>query len=482
LIVVKWVLFAAVVLLGCSDAEESPPEDEEPPVECDDLEVTAADGSCHPVGTPPDACGVGFLSDGTGGCVAELPPAPCPPGLMAIPGETTCREIMDCGDGTWGDIPVEPNTVYVDQSFVGTSDGTAAAPYSSIGPALTAAPAGAIVAIAGGNYVEYIFHEDKPLRMWGRCPSMVTLTGTGEVLTLIVGAGCDGFEIHGIAVTGPTNGLAVIGSLDFLIDHVWVHDLPGRGLVIQNDFGPTSGRTLDSLIEFVGDVGLFTGASVHDIERTISRDLGSAPSSVEHNPMTGDRALVSYTSCILERGSVLGLQVGSSDVTMSATLIRDIGPQPDGRFGNGVAVSDEGLGPSTFAIDGSVIERVPYLGILAYQSTVAMVNTSIRDVFPQVADGTFGDGVAVVIDPNPASVSMTNCRIERTARAGVTVFGAPLAMLDSSVGCASFDIDTEIHLGVPAAFDSLGGNACGCEQLEVCKAVSANLAPPPPVP
>ena len=36
---------------------------------------------------------------------------------MALPGETECREIMTCGAGRWGDIPLDATTVYVDWSY-----------------------------------------------------------------------------------------------------------------------------------------------------------------------------------------------------------------------------------------------------------------------------------------------------------------------------------------------------------------------------
>ncbi len=38
-----------------------------------------------------------------------LPAAPCSAGQIAVPGDETCRELASCGDGTWGDIPVESN-------------------------------------------------------------------------------------------------------------------------------------------------------------------------------------------------------------------------------------------------------------------------------------------------------------------------------------------------------------------------------------
>src|SRR5262245_50579203 len=73
---------------------------------CAPGEASLAGGECQPAGVPAGACGQGFVSDANGGCKAVLPDVPCDPGTMALPGETTCREVMDCGAGPWAlDLP-----------------------------------------------------------------------------------------------------------------------------------------------------------------------------------------------------------------------------------------------------------------------------------------------------------------------------------------------------------------------------------------
>lgn len=120
---------------------------------CEPGELETPDG-CVPAGVPEDACGVGFVHDGDGGCMPVLPSERCAFGTMAIPGESACRAVGDCGAGSWGDIPVGADTQFVDASFQGTSDGSEAAPWTRINDAHAAADAGAIVAVAAGRYVE----------------------------------------------------------------------------------------------------------------------------------------------------------------------------------------------------------------------------------------------------------------------------------------------------------------------------------------
>jgi len=136
-------------------------------------------GGCRPAGIAPNECAAGFLADDRAGCEPVLPGEPCPKGLMAVPGDTTCREVAPCGMGSWGDIPTEASTQHVDGSYaVGDSDGTAAKPWTTIQAAVDAAAPGAIVAVAAGSYIEDVTVDAKPVRLWGRCPAQVEIVGT----------------------------------------------------------------------------------------------------------------------------------------------------------------------------------------------------------------------------------------------------------------------------------------------------------------
>ncbi len=82
-------LFALASLRSRRDESAEVPAD---PAECSVAELLLA-GECVPVGVLVDGCGRGFLSDGRGGGEAVLPVGPCPGGMMAVPGESACREV-----------------------------------------------------------------------------------------------------------------------------------------------------------------------------------------------------------------------------------------------------------------------------------------------------------------------------------------------------------------------------------------------------
>src|SRR5262245_59309187 len=146
----------------------------------------AVNGSCQPAGVPPSACGKGFMPDGKQGCEPILPAAPCPAGQMAIPGETTCHEVAPCGQGTWGTIPVDADTQFVDKAYAGGgSDGTQAKPWTTIQEGIAAAKPGAIVAVAAGKYAEDLFIQGKAVRLVGRCPAMVEVSGTSSAIQVL---------------------------------------------------------------------------------------------------------------------------------------------------------------------------------------------------------------------------------------------------------------------------------------------------------
>jgi len=279
-------------LMGCGSGDETT---DQPPGECaagewrgDDGVCVAAglppdmpcapaewlrdDGVCVPAGVPSDGCGVGFVHDGDRGCDPVLPAEACAPGFMAVPGETSCHEIAPCANGKWGDIPVEPNTEYVDASYAGLdSDGTALKPWTTIQDGVDAAASGAIVAIAAGSYVEDVTVLGKTLRVWGVCPALVEVVGTGnKPIAMAVFNGSHDSEVRALAVRGARIGMGVTGSLDVLFERVWVHDTIDDGFTAQDVNGPASTTVRASLFESTNGLSI-AGADV-TIEASVVRD------------------------------------------------------------------------------------------------------------------------------------------------------------------------------------------------------------------
>jgi hypothetical protein len=401
--------------------------------------------------------------------------------------------VAPCASGTWGDIPIEPDTEHVDASYTGgASDGSAAAPWITVQAGIDAALPGAIVAVAAGSYVEDVLVLGKSVRLWGKCPAEVELVGTGAAFAALAiqGASASGSEVRRLAVRGQATGLRLFGSEDVLVQEAWIHDNESRGVHVEDLFGPTSLTMRGSLLERNHEVGVHVSGSNAAVEATVVRDtlpdakgLGRGI-NVQLDPVTGARSNVVVKSSLLERNHEAGVHVSGSDATVEATVVREAFPDAQGLYGRAVQVQ---LSPETGAaasalLRASLFERSLEAGIMVVGPATPEVDACVvRDTLANQR-GFLGDGLVVWSLDGPASAAVTATVIERSDRAAVSSFGATVALGSSLLMCQSFDIGAEPWEGQNAVFDDLGGVLCGCpEATERCLAKSYALEPPPPV-
>ena len=91
---------------------------------------------CKPIG-PPRTCNPGWQNVQGGWCEPILPKVACGAGTMEVIGHAACQPIGDCGSGTWGKIKATANTIFVDQAYRGSGNGSQSRPYATITAALT---------------------------------------------------------------------------------------------------------------------------------------------------------------------------------------------------------------------------------------------------------------------------------------------------------------------------------------------------------
>ena len=160
---------------------------------------------------PPDACPEGFTELSDVGCEPILPEDDCPPGTGPVIGSSTCEPVgwTDCPSGFvpdpsgWGCAEVVATSACTgamreavgesacqpigdcsaafpppDASFFVRADYTDAeldaTHFRKVGEALAAAPAGAVIAVDSGLYVEGL-SITKPVTLSGRCAEEVTI-------------------------------------------------------------------------------------------------------------------------------------------------------------------------------------------------------------------------------------------------------------------------------------------------------------------
>ncbi len=492
-LVAPWLFVVAIVLAGC-DSPTAPPDAGSPDAgheACAAGELTRDDGTCQPAGLPPDmpcppgellqgdgvtcqkagvppsACGAGFMPDGKDGCEPILPADTCTEGLMAIPGDTVCHEVAPCGSGAWGDIPIDANTQFVDQAYAGgNSDGTQTHPWLTIQQGVNNAAAGDIVAVAAGSYAEDVMIQSKAVRLWGRCPAMVEVAGTGAELGAItvLTKAANGAEIHGVAITGAKVGIAVSGANDLLIEAVRIHDTAEVGLNVQNDLGLTSVVLKGSLVEQTHDVGVQIVASEATIEATVVR--ATQPTAMEkygrgiriqNYPNKTKRANAAVRGCLIEQNHSEGIDVIASDATIEATVIRSTLPATAGKEAFGIFIHDdhEVNVRATATVRACLVEQSQESGVHISGSDVTIEATVVRSTAPNGL-GTGGDGISIqdrTETKERANVIIRASRIEQNQGGGVVVFGSDVTLESTVVSSNQPNAMGELGRGIEIDYD-----------------------------
>jgi hypothetical protein len=491
-------------------------------------------GACVPAGAGP--CAAGFEADGRG-CRPILPEAPCADGEMALAGETACRPIASCGEGTWGDIPVEDGMQYVDGSFGGTPDGTATAPWPTLQEALIAAGGrGGLIAIAAGDYDGEVVVGDA-VRLHGRCPSLVTVHGVAaDRPAIFLAPSAASTVIRSLAVTGVGYGIAV-NAVGVRIESVWVHDTGLTGVVALDGMGAADAVVVGTLVERASQAGLFTSGAPLTVESTMVRATRGIPGSplgtsvgVVVSPMSGVPGTAAIRGSILTSAVGAGIAATGGSLTIESSAVLDTDALPSGEDGSGIlAIAVDGV-PATLAVIDSVVERSHEAGIVAAGAVASIERTTVRTTGVEPLDGSGGvgialqqigmspalvrssfvddsegvgllvvdgnavlestavdrsgvaletDGIAVVGIERPSGAAVSWSRVARSARAGISSFGAAVSIAADALECNAIHLDGERFQDRDFLFEDLAGNACGCDGAATpCKVFSTDLEPP----
>lgn len=418
-----------------------------------------------------------------GGCVPILPAAPCADGEVALPGETTCRPLADCGTGPWGLIPTEAGTEHVDPSYMGNdSDGSAARPWVDLPNAIVAADEDDVIALAAGAYPTAISFAGKRLRVWGRCPQMVELAGDATSDAVFVDT--TGFELHQIAITSVGSGLIVFGATDVLVDKVYIHDTDDIGVLVGTLDAPSGVVIQDSLVERAASLAIVALSSDLEITRTVVRDtvgneLGPGRGiDAERDIEVRLPSNVVVEGCLIEGAREAATATLGSSFTLIDSAVIGTRPQADGRFGIGMAVQYAD-GEASASIRGSYIGDSHMFGVSVINASLTMQRSTVSGVTRQQLGDDFGDGIALVDTTELGSIEVSESRVADAMRAGIANFSGRAALDRVALECNTIQLDGESIAGAHV-FDNQGGNTCWCGEIdEPCKVSESNLQPPP---
>jgi hypothetical protein len=423
-------------------------------------------------------CGTGFTSDGAGACDATLPAADCPAGQMAVPGDTTCknvgaadapacargsiavpgdatcRPIADCGSAPWGAIAVDASTVYVDASYAGgASDGSAAHPFTTIGAALKVAAAGGVVAVAAGSYAESVA-PTVAVKLWGRCPSMTEIAAPGTGAPAItLGAATSSSEVHAMALTGGGAGASVQGANGITFDRVWVHDTAGVG--IDSSGSITVG---DSVVELTHTVGVRVEGGTASLSRSVVRDVGADPNggALGNGIAAVSGATVDVATTVVERTLDEAINASAASLSVTGSVVRDTGVEVSTQIrGWGVVISSSAPGgaPSTLKLSGSLVERNREYGVYIGGHVTATVDDTLVTGTLERSDGTRGSGLqAQSVGGIQASATITRSLFEKNFFNGVSSVGSQIIVRNCVVRDNRAEASTQQGDGIAVSY------------------------------
>jgi hypothetical protein len=228
-------------------------------------------------------------------------------------------------------------------------------------------------------------------------------------------------------------------------------------------------------------VGVLESVHVVDTDPQASNlDRGYALTAARNDPDASNTISVDW--CLFEKSQTSGAVFAGVEANVYATTIRDVVATTSSTWGTGVTIQrDLALSvPASVTLDSCLIERTSDFGVMVYDSTATIQSTHIRETRADDETLLFGDGITVLSDQLAAELLLTNSRIESSHRVGLSNYGSSVRVGRTGFHCNSIDLDGETFENKPYAFEDLGGNACGCEDVVSCRVVSSQLAPPPP--
>lgn len=441
-----------------------------PAAACGPAELaTPGDTSCRAIGVR--ACAPGFFADAPGSCAPTLPALPCAEGTMATPGETVCAPVDACGDLPSGDL-------YVDASASAAgADGTKGKPFVTIGAAIAKAAAGATISVADGVYAEGVF-APRSVRIVGRCAAKVSIlarldaavwgAADLELRDVTVGGSVFGVRVDsGTAVVANVRvldtgdaGVVVNGTAHATLDHVLVERPRGAGIAIiaagaKADVkrsvvrGVRAGKTGSGLVLQSGaasversvfeaneDAGIRVQDGLLTVDGSVVRDTRSSPGGsiaggISLNATSKSPRLLLRKS-LVERNELVGLYAVSPKLAQAEVedcVFRDQLPRSkDGVGGIGLAIADVG---SSLKLSHSLVERSRGYGLDAMGGSLEVEATVVRDVTLDPKGNYFGVGVhsgANETVGSPATVRLTDVKVERTQAAGIALYAANAAL------------------------------------------------------
>ena len=375
---------------------------------------------------------------------------------------------QDCGATPYAPWPAG-DVLHVDAAHAGASDGTAAAPFTTLAAALVVAKPGATVLLAAGTYTAGI-ELKQPVNLVGRCAAKVTLIGQGDVSTLTIsGTNAGPVGLQRLTITGPNKAVVVDGGARATLDRVRI--TLARSVGLKASGAATSVAIKNTLIDdclellnakdpsnekqFGRALDVRAGAAVEltDVRASHNRDqaisLGGAGSTLTATGLIVDATRENAAHGLLGIGLVVGAGTHATLRDARVHANRDVGvfvreagamltarnlvidatrgsltAQDAGHHGEGLIV----IGGGRAVLEGARVVNNHRTGIALDGEGTELLATAalIADTKPEKS-GFYGRGVVVFAG---ARTTLRGARVTRNVDTGVFVHRSHLDAQD----------------------------------------------------
>jgi hypothetical protein len=450
------------------------------------------DGRCQDVGV--DICGQGFTKNEDGGCTAILPADTCPPGWVARVGSRTCAFAGDlCGPGRQATLSAPVGqTVYVDAAAPAEGDGTEERPFSTIDDALASSSGELTILLAAGVYRGDVKIRGRRAVLVGLCTDRTTLEGT-----VAFGPGSDGSRVGALAITGSSGGITVSGAADIDMETLWIHDVGGHGIVLDDVAGATSGRIAWCLIERARDAGISAHGATLSIEdtqvantlplrdggRAVGVLAGASPVFRGSDPTVRAPATLALRRVVIQGSRGDGILLDPANAEIADTVISDVAPDERGRAaGLETRAHTVGRIPTSLVVTRSLIEGAQDVGVRSWNADVSLDETVVRDVGSARSGRCRGNGIRARYDlvrdrDLGTRLVVRRSVIEATHQAALHVEGGDTVVEDSIVrGTRAEPCRDDFGDGLAAYASPVGPGTLVVRRSRVERSARAGLA------
>lgn len=353
---------------------------------------------------------------------------------------------QDCPLDPYDGLQDGPGHLFVDANAPAGGSGTRSKPFNAIQPALLAAPADAIVAVAPGTYTGSLV-VPHALTLRGACAAQVTIVGTkgkGQAAIYIGKAAKPGDKarLQRVRITGSVMGISAPSTLGLDLQRVHVDHASLLGVALQ---GPgVEARIADCLVTDT-QKNPDTGTNGPGIMATLGARATIVRTRSSGNTLAGIVAGDQGTS-VRVVGAVLdgtlahdsdhadgyGLRVGAN------AKVVVVGSISQGNVGLGVAAVGDGI---DLQVAGSRLRRNQFIGMTLEGKVSADVRNSVVEL-TKPFQGIQGSGIVAA---SGAQLRLRDVRITANGSAGLnvadsnTVVDARRVVVDNTTGHVARD-------------------------------------------